>query len=966
MENSKKQKLRALLVGIDEYHPNSSVKSLRGCKNDIHAFAEILKQKYSFLEPDILLLKDQEATQEGIVRAFRAHLRDQADENTTTLFYFSGHGSQQATPEIFQKYLADENYKLEETLVCYDSRAKDPKTGKFIAKDLADKELAILIEELEQKKAHVVFILDCCHSGSATREIFDEEEIDVRDCDARDLQSALNRSYLDNYYEKMLQEKGEVIIPRKKHILLGACQKDQTAKEIFKNDRRGGAFSFHLLKVLEENDLLSYNDLFSLVHHSIQKESFQKAGFPQNPQFETFNFFDASTLFLVGSKSPTSNKRYRLSFENNAWMVELGSISGLASDAQQHCEFAIYENHDSEEVLSYAKGLSIGMDKSSLEIAQTSQILDTQKNYWAELISLPFTKEQVHIQGYIQTLEELKALPSPYIEFSTERPDSDYQVWIDKDYYQIFYRGDEKYQQFKGAPFSAEEILHKLEQIARWNILLYANNPRTELDASAFPLIFETRENLERKIQKEGQPNSDRFAAYEVLCEKNKFYKQQGFEWLVPYLIKAKNNSDRDVYFTLLYFSPDYGIEVYANEHVPKKSKEIVLSDQYGLNPRDRIYTQDNFKLLISTKELKNFYFTQPGLRSEATRDSVKLPDETRTPEDWISKDISVKVIKAGKRLEMIYDTPGYQEDFMGEGLKVAFPVLDDKWQAEIAPVEGNKDNILHYLNYSLMQNALRRFPFYTATNILGNEFKKIARKQLFGGSDQWEKDPRISEDHQWGKELYNAPKSDFDRGHMTKREDVQWGKEPEKAKLAAMSTFYYTNAVPQRKEVNQDIWRDLEDYILQDETVKKHLKINVFTGPVLKKDDPIFVSEVKGTHPQIPTLFWKIVYFTKNDGKLYRVAFLVGQRHLLEKEEIVIILKDTEPNPLEDLFSKFEKAETYQVNIKTIEDLTGLRFTEALEPYQDKRPTALTLEEIEVRDTEYEKTVSYVNGLIL
>ena len=61
----------------------------------------------------------------------------------------------------------------------------------------------------------------------------------------------------------------------------------------------------------------------------------------------------------------------------------------------------------------------------------------------------------------------------------------------------------------------------------------------------------------------------------------------------------------------------------------------------------------------------------------------------------------------------------------------------------------------------------------------------------------------------------------------MTRREDVQWGITDEAAQEAADSTFFYPNAVPQHKELNQRIWKRLENYILHTETRKKSLKLS-------------------------------------------------------------------------------------------------------------------------------------------
>lgn len=212
---------------------------------------------------------------------------------------------------------------------------------------------------------------------------------------------------------------------------------------------------------------------------------------------------------------------------------------------------------------------------------------------------------------------------------------------------------------------------------------------------------------------------------------------------------------------------------------------------------------------------------------------------------------------------------------------------------------------------------------------------------------DHWRKDPRVATEFQWGQELYTARSGTFDRGHMTKREDVQWGETVGIALNAADSTFFYTNAVPQHKDLNRDIWRSLEDYILHAETKQNSLKICVYTGPVLSDSNPYFATPIKGTSIQIPVLFWKIVLFPKHDGKLYRVGFMMSQKSLLTEHGIIEELESAAAD--DELFMKFKDAETYQVNISLIEKLSGMKMPEAIDSYTDDRNSKLVLKEIDI-----------------
>lgn len=293
----------------------------------------------------------------------------------------------------------------------------------------------------------------------------------------------------------------------------------------------------------------------------------------------------------------------------------------------------------------------------------------------------------------------------------------------------------------------------------------------------------------------------------------------------------------------------------------------------------------------------------------------------------------------------------GYQPAFLGTKLKVSLPIADAARKGDIAPVKDSKDSLLHYPHHSVTLSKTRKLPIFAAVNIDGNQFRSLKRGDLFhSGSDEWTIDKRAA-DYQWGNDLYSATGSDFDKGHMVKREDPQWGPDDSIASDAARSTFFFSNCAPQVGELNRQEWRGLEDFILKKRSVPDKLKINVFTGPVLAENDPEFAIEIKGQRVQIPTLFWKLIYFTPDGKTLYRVAFLMGQKELLFKRKIVkprdeelegFIIEST-------IFDNYEDAAMYQVNVNVVEKLTGLHFSPANDPYRDDRPVKLILKEVEV-----------------
>ena len=297
----------------------------------------------------------------------------------------------------------------------------------------------------------------------------------------------------------------------------------------------------------------------------------------------------------------------------------------------------------------------------------------------------------------------------------------------------------------------------------------------------------------------------------------------------------------------------------------------------------------------------------------------------------------------------------GYEPSFLGHRLKVPLPKTGDVHKKDLAPVKGSRSAVLHYPHYSAVLSRKRKLPYFTAVNINSAAFRELKRNSLFGGgSDRWTIDER-AQAYQWGDELYSEEGSNFDKGHLVKREDPQWGDDDLTAAEAARSTFFYSNCAPQVPELNREEWRSLEDYILKKESAPNKLRVCVFTGPVLSDNDPVFVRAVKGQEVQIPVLFWKVIYFTADGKTLNRVAFLMGQEKLLKKRRIVRPkegeLEAVTRKP--EFFNDFQDASTYQVNIDTVEKLTGLSFSPAADPYHDKRPVKIILKKVEVSDLE-------------
>jgi endonuclease G len=246
----------------------------------------------------------------------------------------------------------------------------------------------------------------------------------------------------------------------------------------------------------------------------------------------------------------------------------------------------------------------------------------------------------------------------------------------------------------------------------------------------------------------------------------------------------------------------------------------------------------------------------------------------------------------------------GYNANFLGTGARrVPLPELSPALKSKAAvnqQASGADRHVLPYHHFSVVMNRERKMAFYTAVNIDGRVSFRIKRE-----TDRWIKDPRLGKNEQTGESLYAG--NPLDRGHLVRRLDPAWGDSFSVAKVANDDTFHFTNCTPQHAGFNQshDTWAGLEDYILNNAD-KEDFKVSVFTGPVLRANDPAYRDV------QLPRQFWKVVVMVKAGGKLSATAYLLSQAALL--------------HDLEEAFA-FGPYKTFQVTIKRIESLTGLNF---------------------------------------
>lgn len=262
-------------------------------------------------------------------------------------------------------------------------------------------------------------------------------------------------------------------------------------------------------------------------------------------------------------------------------------------------------------------------------------------------------------------------------------------------------------------------------------------------------------------------------------------------------------------------------------------------------------------------------------------------------------------------------DCDGFDADFMGVYLPM--PVPSPALRKKLAFLTDSPSAYtLKYHHFSTIHHAVRRVPIVSGINVHAKY--RYAELDVKGSRvDKWFRDNRIDYDVQLDDAYYK--KSGFDRGHLARREDAEWGGSVARAKLAADMTCSYTNAVPQVPALNRakygykGLWGQLETELLEkgiENESGKAARICIFNGPLFADDDPVF----KGV--PVALNFYKVVVWYDGDAKLRTTCYELSQVKLVGQIEFEVLR-----------FNEIFK--TRQIPIAKIERITGLNFHDTI-----------------------------------
>ena len=309
----------ALLVGINRYGKLKEAEWLDGCHNDIAEVKSILTERFGFDSNNVTMLLDDQATAAGIREQMkrltqRIQGRSQGAVPAQVVFYFSGHGSR--VPDS----AGEDGFGA--SLVVYDSEQQGSST------DIPSAELNAFSHEIcKDGKAELLIALDSCHSGGGARGVTKFR--------------GLTRS---NERPAIVDSNGPPTPPRKLPeglVFLSACQSNQKEPEYEVDGKKYGLFSYHFVKLLRSEQLVSsldYATLKDVIHRSYQRNKIAQA---PTPTVE--GSLQSLRKPVLGADRSVDHKPYwevkREGKERDAVRMEAGKIN----DVTEHSLFELYE-----------------------------------------------------------------------------------------------------------------------------------------------------------------------------------------------------------------------------------------------------------------------------------------------------------------------------------------------------------------------------------------------------------------------------------------------------------------------------------------------------------------------------------------------------------------------------------------------------------------------------------------------
>lgn len=370
----------ALIVAVGEYLPSTGWHNLSS-KNDVSLINAALSIQGFDTVNNVSVIRDKEATKEGIKDAIRKHLVGNAKPGAVMVFHFSGHGQQMFDDN------GDEIDGYDEALVPYDAPMVYSPANYQGEKHVRDDELGVLFAEVRQKlgpSGDLIVVLDACYSGTATRGLGKTRGTHIKFEPPSYIPTTAN-DQPDGW------NLGETVDGLSPMVVISASAANQANTETYDDNGKGfGSLSLAFSKTLSTLDAdASYRGLFDKV--LLEMSSLVPN---QTPQVEG----DINRKILGGKAVPKLDY-YKVvdRFDKRNFAVNGGKLHSIFEGSR----VVLYDIgvEDTSAVAAKASGMVVEsfLQKSDIELDEALSEKEL-RNSWVFISEKNFGKMKVYLQ----------------------------------------------------------------------------------------------------------------------------------------------------------------------------------------------------------------------------------------------------------------------------------------------------------------------------------------------------------------------------------------------------------------------------------------------------------------------------------------------------------------------------------------------------------------------------------------
>jgi len=668
----------AVFIGINGYPRNQ----LSGCINDVvdmkKFFEELSDANNLAFKPKFLLAPNKEnsidpltlidaklkesdydlPTRKNILDSFQ-HF-ESAKEGDICLFYYSGHGSKQEAPREFLHLKSEPQI---ETIIAVDSRPN--------GRDIIDKELGYQVWATlhPNKGIHFLAIMDCCHAGDNMRDgegIKNKE--DRPNNNITPLSDYFGFQEGGNEFYRFDESRTKIDVAVPNYVHLAASRENESAKELYLDNKQRGIFTHNLLRVLKNGGLYtSYNELIEQVKILVTNKVKN-----QIPNVHAFGTAKSENIFLKNKYLNIPPWNYNISYnkDKKKWILYAGEIHGISPSLNEEKSLVKVVDKNNNFIttgeICYANTTT-----SELE-------LEKDTSYYSEQIlkgiiqSIASAKMKIAIEDHCAHKEELKKLISSslFIVFEKEIKKAAYIIrQQEKGLKYILTTKGEDYSLFKGQT-KIKSFVYKVEQVAKWMSLLKRKNTNTTIKKEDIEVEVSIIEG--KKINASNIDSIEAIKTIKNPSEINLHYKFVDNKLLQPAIRVRLRCLKSDYFIGVLYMSSKFGIsqklqtkelkrngdwEILKYQHTRAHSIYELSTIPIAFDPlyhRDEIIEiTDYIRIIISTKDFDLTKYIQQSIPLDDskriqysdfegvnTRGAVKR----KNLEDWTAINIPIKI----------------------------------------------------------------------------------------------------------------------------------------------------------------------------------------------------------------------------------------------------------------------------------------------------------------------------------